>query len=102
MSEPRVILADCCEDWIMEWGGFYEVGREFECPECATGWAKTAPGRYRRMDGREFSRRERNGPEASFPYLASDSVQAMSEILIAVSHAAVRVNDAANDWIPCL
>ena len=22
--KERVILADCCEDWIIEWGGFYK------------------------------------------------------------------------------
>ncbi|MBA2371792.1 MAG: hypothetical protein H0V71_09100 [Chloroflexi bacterium] len=67
----RVILADCCEDWIIEWGGFYAAGREFACPECATGWAKGGPGRFARDDGREFARRERSGPEAAFPFLAS-------------------------------
>ncbi len=72
MSE-RVILADCCEDWIVDWGGFYEQGRAFACPECATGWTKTGPGRFRRMDGREFERRARRGPEAEFTYLASAS-----------------------------
>jgi len=69
----RVILADCCEDWIVDWGGFYEEGRAFACPECATGWTKTGPGRYRRMDEREFQLRVRRGPEAEFPYLASAS-----------------------------
>jgi len=80
MKGERVILADCCEDWIVEWGGFYESGRAFACPECATGWTKTAPGRFRRMDGRDFERRARRGPaggstdpQAEFPYLASAS-----------------------------
>jgi predicted RNA-binding Zn-ribbon protein involved in translation (DUF1610 family) len=73
MSEDRVILADCCEDWIIEWGGFYGSGRKFECPECATEWMKTGVGAYRRGDGREFARRARSGPEAEFPYLASTS-----------------------------
>lgn len=67
----RVILADCCEDWIIDWGGFYADGSAFACPECATGWSKQAAGRFRREDGREFRRRERRGPEAAFPYLAS-------------------------------
>ncbi len=40
-SDERTILADCCEDWIIEWGGFYRSGREFRCPECATEWKKT-------------------------------------------------------------
>ena len=67
----RVILADCCEDWLIEWGGFYKVGGEFACPECATGWRKTAVGTYRRADGREFRHATRGGPEASFPFLAA-------------------------------
>ncbi|MGH2499919.1 MAG: hypothetical protein ACRDF0_07515 [Candidatus Limnocylindria bacterium] len=73
MSGPRerVILADCCEDWIIEWGGFYDAGRAFACPECGTDWRKIAAGRYRRGDEREFARRERSGPQASFPYLAA-------------------------------
>ena len=70
MSE-RVILADCCEDWILAWGGFYRAGQSFGCPECATEWRKSAPETYRRADGREFVRRQRTGPEASFPYLAA-------------------------------
>ena len=67
----RVILADCCEDWIIEWGGFYEDGAAFACPECGTEWTKTGPSAFQRADGRAFVRRERKGPEASFPYLAS-------------------------------
>ncbi|HUG56343.1 MAG TPA: hypothetical protein VMJ92_04620 [Candidatus Limnocylindrales bacterium] len=66
----RVILADCCEDWIIEWGGFYAPGAAFACPECATEWTKTTEGEYARAD-RRFVRRERRGPESSFPYLAA-------------------------------
>ena len=46
--KERVILADCCEDWIIEWGGFYKSGRAFQCPECATEWKKTDTDTYRR------------------------------------------------------
>ena len=67
----RVILADCCEDWIIEWGGFYMRDAEFACPECGTGWRKSAPAAYRRADGTEFRLAARRGPEASFPYLAA-------------------------------
>jgi len=67
----RVILGDCCEDWIVEWGGFYPDGHAFACPECATQWSKQAAGRFRRADSREFTRQDRKGPEASFPYLAA-------------------------------
>ena len=67
----RVILADCCEDWIIEWGGFYADGARFSCPEDATGWQKTAAATFTRADGRVFVRHERTGPAATFPYLAS-------------------------------
>lgn len=67
----RVILADCCEDWIIEWGGFYPDSHGFACPECATPWSKQAAGRFRRGDGLEFTRQERRRAEASFPYLAA-------------------------------
>jgi uncharacterized Zn ribbon protein len=67
----RVILNDCCEDWIVQWGGFYREGAAFACPECATEWSKSAPATYRRAaDRREFQRRER-GAEDHFPYLAA-------------------------------
>ena len=62
----RVILADCCEDWIIEWGGYYKPGRAFRCPECATEWTKTDADVYRRGDGRVFQRRTRVGPQASY------------------------------------
>ena len=67
----RLILSDCWEDWLIEWGGFYEPQREFRCPECATEWQKAGAETYRRADGRVFERRTRAGPQASFPYLAS-------------------------------
>ncbi len=67
----RVILADCCEDWIIEWGGFYADAAHFSCPECATGWVKAARRSFKRADGPTFVWRERTGPEAAFPYLAA-------------------------------
>src|SRR5213594_4554368 len=71
VTGERTILADCCEDWIIEWGGFYRAGRDFRCPECATEWKKTEADAYRRGDGRSFVRRARTGPNAEFPYLAA-------------------------------
>ncbi len=71
MSE-RVILNDCCEDWIVQWGGFYSPGAAFSCPECGTEWRKAGPASFRRPgDGREFHRRERTGDADRFPYLAA-------------------------------
>ncbi len=75
----RVILSDCCEDWIIQWGGFYRPGTPFACPECATEWRKTRGSGYMRAsDQREFVREIRRGPgegpsgeEQQFPYLAA-------------------------------
>lgn len=70
-TEERTILADCCEDWIIEWGGFYKKGHAFRCPECATEWTKSLDDTYRRADGRSFVRRVRGEAGAEFPYLAA-------------------------------
>jgi hypothetical protein len=68
----RTILNDCCEDWIIQWGGFYGTGASFACPECATDWGKPRAAAFRRAsDGREFTRRVRRGEEDTFPYLAA-------------------------------
>jgi hypothetical protein len=70
----RVILADCCEDWILEWGAFYPAEGAFACPECGTEWTKPRAASFkRRTDAREFERRERRGASAgaAFPYLAA-------------------------------
>ncbi|MEK7861587.1 MAG: hypothetical protein AAB284_09560 [Chloroflexota bacterium] len=72
MERERVILADCCEDWIIQWGGFYQPEQGFACAECGTEWRKTPAGSYRRStDAREFAWRARRGPQGSFPYLAA-------------------------------
>lgn len=71
MSE-RTILNDCCEDWIIQWGGFYRAAAAFSCPECATDWRKGEGSTYERpSDGRSFARRLRRGPADEFPYLAA-------------------------------
>lgn len=68
----RVILNDCCEEWIIQWGGFYGAGASFRCPECATDWRKQREATFERLsDRREFARRVRRGPEDAFPYLAA-------------------------------
>src|SRR2546423_15520898 len=85
----RTILADCCEDWIIEWGGFYEAGRDFHCPECGTEWKKTEPDSYRRGDGRAFGRPARAGPHAELPYRAAagrhapEGVRRSGQVLLA-------------------
>ncbi len=69
----RVILNDCCEDWILEWGPFYDKGMTFACPECATAWRSAGEGRYaRESDGHEFRRRERRAGVGAFAYLGAE------------------------------
>lgn len=69
----RVILADCCEDWILDWGQYYEPGTAFACPECGTEWRAEGGGRFARdNDGHVFRRRERQAGEGRFPYLSAE------------------------------
>lgn len=69
----RVILNDCCEDWILEWGQFYDKGNAFSCPECATTWRAQGEGRYAREgDGYAFRRRERRAGVGAFPLLGAE------------------------------
>ncbi len=77
MSE-RTILNDCCEDWILQWGPFYDEGMRFACAECGTEWERSRGGYHRATDGRDFVRRERTGgvppggsSDERFPYLAA-------------------------------
>ncbi|MCL4534200.1 MAG: hypothetical protein M1370_03450 [Bacteroidetes bacterium] len=80
--KERTILADCCEDWILQYGQFYLQGEGFSCPECATAWQKLAPpasegshraSRYRRVgDGRTFAERARTNEGAEFCYLSAE------------------------------
>ena len=44
------VLPDCCEDWILQFGAFYGAGEAFACPECGSGWEKTARDRFQRPD----------------------------------------------------
>ncbi len=71
----RVVLPDCCEDYILEYGGFYATGDAFACPECATRWRKLEERRYVLADsGKAFERRERGGPDGAqgvYAYLSS-------------------------------
>ncbi len=69
----RVILNDCCEDWILEWGAFYDKGTRFACPECATAWRAEAEARFvRESDGHAFRRRDRRAGVGAFPYLGAE------------------------------
>jgi hypothetical protein len=71
----RVVLPDCCEDYILEFGGFYAAGDAFSCPECGTGWNALGEGRFG-LTGttKTFERRERPGAPGSgavYAYLGS-------------------------------
>lgn len=67
----RVVLPDCCEDWILQYGRFYWAQDLFHCPECRTAWQKLAPGQFRREgDGKVFAECSRSSEGAQFRYLA--------------------------------
>ncbi|MBI4497952.1 MAG: hypothetical protein HY689_08655 [Chloroflexi bacterium] len=65
----RRILPDCCEDWVLAYGGYYNAGQEFACLECGALWRKEEAGRYRQASTgtvyREVERRDYRslGPE---------------------------------------
>lgn len=69
----RLILNDCCEDWVLEWGPFYDKGARFACPECATQWRAEGASRYvRETDEHAFIRRERRSGVGAFPFLGAE------------------------------
>ena len=71
--EPRTILPDCCEDWIIGYGEYYDEGEEFNCLECGTQWQKSGAGKYtRRNDQRAFVERKRTKGANEFRYLAPE------------------------------
>ncbi len=68
--DHRTLLPDCCEDWILRYGGFYETGDTFACLECGASWAKTAPRSYRRAsDQLDFVRKVRHGEDGEYASL---------------------------------
>ena len=69
---PRVILPDCCEDWILAYGPFYASGTDFACIECGRPWRKIATGQFLSLrDERIWVQRERVSEGVSFAYLES-------------------------------
>ncbi|MBI4122928.1 MAG: hypothetical protein HY458_01025 [Parcubacteria group bacterium] len=42
----RTILLNCCENWILQWGKFYEDGKEFVCLPNSHPWRKEKRNRY--------------------------------------------------------
>ncbi len=69
----RVILPDCCEDWILAYGAFYQEGAEFGCLECSGTWRKLGPGRFQSLgSGRIWAERVRGAEGREFRYLAAE------------------------------
>ncbi len=69
----RLILPDCCEDWILQYGKFYGTGALFRCLECGTEWRKEGPGTFvETASGTRFVEVVRRSSEgAEFAYLAA-------------------------------
>ena len=69
----RVILPDCCEDWILAYGAYYGYGAEFECIECGTPWRKLEAGRFQEAGGeRVWAERAREAEGQQFRYLEGE------------------------------
>lgn len=76
LSTQRVILPDCCEDWILAYGAFYPADAEFTCLECGGGWQKLAAGRFQsRLDGRTWILRARRAEDQEYRYLEAEDGQ---------------------------
>ena len=63
----RTILPNCCEDWIIENGDFYQAGKEFKCLPCGHEWQKEGSGRFR--EGSSRTAYLLTETEFGFPYL---------------------------------
>jgi hypothetical protein len=69
-ATQRRVLPNCCEDWILRYGGYYDPGVSFVCLECGTGWTKAGAGRYQQAGTDTVYREtERRG----YRYLAPES-----------------------------
>lgn len=69
-ATQRRVLPNCCEDWILAYGGYYDAGAEFRCLECGNGWSKAGTGRYRQSaSGTVYLETDRKG----YRYLAPES-----------------------------
>ena len=67
----RRILPNCCEDWIIENGGFYPEGKEFKCLPCGHSWRKEASGRF--AEGATATAYVMAEAASGFRYLAPES-----------------------------
>lgn len=76
LSMERVILPDCCEDWILAYGAFYKEGSEFDCIECGSPWRKLESGKYQsRTSGQTWSMRTHEAEDQQFHYLSAEGGQ---------------------------
>jgi hypothetical protein len=73
MSTDRVILPDCCEDWILAYGAFYGGEAEFRCVECDSPWRKLGPGRFESgRTGQVWSVRTQHAEERQHRFLEAE------------------------------
>jgi hypothetical protein len=76
MSTDRIVLPDCCEDWVLTYGAFYSADAEFRCVECDSAWRKLGPGRF--ASGRTnqiWSTRTRVAEDQQYRYLEAEDGQ---------------------------
>ena len=50
----RTVLPNCCEEWIVESGGYYAEGRSFKCLPCGHAWRKQSDGFVEDASGAEY------------------------------------------------
>jgi hypothetical protein len=73
MSTDRIVLPDCCEDWVLTYGAFYAVGVEFRCVECDAAWCKLGSGRFQsRRTSQIWSVRTRGAEDQQYRYLEAE------------------------------
>src|SRR5687767_4873915 len=69
----RRVLPDCCEDWILTYGRYYDDGQEFVCLECGAPWRRETEGRFRQgTTSAVYQEAERRG----YRYLSPESEDA--------------------------
>jgi hypothetical protein len=73
MSTDRVVLPDCCEDWVLAYGAFYAPETEFRCIECNSAWRKLGPGRFRsERTGQIWAVTTRAAEDREYRYLEAE------------------------------
>jgi hypothetical protein len=76
MSTERIVLPDCCEDWVLAYGAFYAVDSTFHCVECGSAWHKLKPGRFESpATGQIWSVQARVAENTQHRYLEAENGQ---------------------------